>query len=127
MCTTLFLQVNLNNETERESEKLQGLFQQISEDMNNTKRIIEDKVDENLLDFNRTMLKSLKEDDEKIVSMKTLIENEKNNRESLGQNVNGRLDSVNQTLTRKLAEIKTKLKGEFMIFFKSDDKLIGRK
>ena len=127
MCTTLFLQVNLNNETERESEKLQGLFQQISEDMNNTKRILEDKVDENLLDFNRTMLKSLKEDDEKIVSMKTLIENEKNNRESLGQNVNGRLDSVNQTLTRKLAEIKTKLKGEFMIFFKSDDKLIGRK
>ena len=95
--------------------------------MNNTKRIIEDKVDENLLDFNRTMLKSLKEDDEKIVSMKTLIDNEKNNRESLGQNVNGRLDSVNQTLTRKLAEIKTKLKGEFMIFFKSDDKLIGRK
>ena len=70
--------------------------------MRETKRSILDIVDENLLDLNRSMLKL---SNDQIGNLQNQINIEKKNLEILDQNVNGRLDSVNNNLARKLNEI----------------------
>ena len=70
--------------------------------MRETKRSIVDIVDENLLDLNRSMLKL---SNDQIGNLQNQINIEKKNLEILDQNVNGRLDSVNNNLARKLNEI----------------------
>ena len=70
--------------------------------MRETKRSILDIVDENLLNLNRSMLKL---SNDQIGNLQNQINIEKKNLEILDQNVNGRLDSVNNNLARKLNEI----------------------
>ena len=70
--------------------------------MRETKRSILDIVDENLLDLNRSMLKL---SNDQIGNLQNQINIEKKNLEILDQNVNGRLDSVNNNLAKKLNEI----------------------